>query len=266
MKKILLLLLIATATILHAQRQPGEDAILPQCKSEANPNSCTHDKLTEDIIKFITPEITAAQIKDSRKHFTLSLIFIVDGNGNVIPGETRALCEVEAVKDAALAYIASLPVFIPKSARQKERRDLFFYNPTFVLDDNGKAYHMAKPDELREKNITPQMLDIDQYPTYPGCEGINDKDHACINQKLREHLVKKYRTPRSFKTGQVKMLVTFMVDENGEISIMKIQGGPDDFQEEVRRVFGKMPEIEPANISGIPFRTSFNLPITVNVS
>jgi hypothetical protein len=265
MKLRFLLTLLFLCTLSYAQKKPREEAILPECKNMEYPATCSNKKIAEGLEKLLTKEIASDQIKENRKYFTLSLIFIVDTDGKVIPSETRATCEVTLIRDAALAYVTALPVFIPKDENQEKRRDLFFNTITFVLNDDNSGYHTARPEEYKDKQIIQQKLEPDTYPVFPGCEDINDKDSRCISRNLNKYVIERYQIPKSFTSGQVKMLVTFMVDEKGIISVMKVDGGPYDFQDEAKRVFSKLPKVKPASIRGIPFRTSFSLPITLNI-
>jgi hypothetical protein len=265
MKKLFIAICLMASCITMAQKM-GEEAVFKECADDLHPAICTNEKIADDLDALVTPAITNELLNTGTEYFTLSLIFIIDAKGKVIPNETRILCEIEVIKKAALAYVASLPLFQPKDAKQKEKRDLFFNTLTYVRNDNGKGYHRADHDEQRLKNIKANALLPDQYPVYPGCEGINDTDSKCMITNMYKFISKKYIIPANAKLGQVKMRVTFVINRDGEVVVKKIDGGPEAFQKEVRKLMGKIPEIQPANISGIPLSLAFVLPFTINVN
>ncbi|KOS07738.1 hypothetical protein AM493_18055 [Flavobacterium akiainvivens] len=263
MKNTFCALLLSIGAFLYAQDK--NIAYLPECKNEAKPKSCTTDKVGAGIHKLITKEIRDSIRSTGLEYFSVSLVFIIDDQGKVITSETRFLSEIKVLKDPVIHYISALPEFTPKGTSEKERRDVYFLNKTYILTDDGQDYRSASPEELYTKKIKPQYLKLDQYPEYPGCEGISDANNMCISQKLKELYAAKFSIPRSAKSGQVRMMLTFVINEEGEVYIDEIKGGSDDFQKEARRIFRKIPNIKPGSISGIPIKVSFTLPIVVNV-
>ncbi|MXN91886.1 hypothetical protein GR160_11695 [Flavobacterium sp. Sd200] len=262
MKKIFCYLLLLTGVCMHSQNV----SYLPECKNAEFQKKCTRDKLETEIRGLITEDMFESMKTAGKQHFVVQTIFIVDGNGKVIPTETRFLSDIEALKELVIKYINDLPSFIPKDKSEEEPRDIHFVTLDFILDENEQGYHIAEKGELHKKHIKPNYIKYDEYPVYPGCEGLYDSEQKCMTTNMYKKIIDKFRIPRNAPYGQVKMLVEFIITKNGEIGIGKIAGGSEDFHKEIKRVFGKLPKLSPAKISGIPLDIYFNLPVTVNVN
>lgn len=262
MKTFFCTLLLFTGIFLNAQKK----SFLPGCKDAEFPKACSLEKLKAEVGGLVTKEMHESMKASGKEHFLVETIFIVDEKGKVIPAETRFLTEIEALKKPLENYVASLPVFIPKGSSEKERRDVYIVILDYLLDKDGQDYHIAAEGEVNEKHIQPTHIKLDEYPTYPGCEGIYDSDQKCMMANMYKKIINKFRIPSKAPNGQVKMIVTFIITEEGELEVYAIKGGSEDFQKEIKRVLGKLPKMSPAKISGIPIRISFNLPVTVNVS
>ncbi|MDV6169347.1 M56 family metallopeptidase [Flavobacterium sp. DG1-102-2] len=93
-------------------------------------------------------------------------------------------------------------------------------------------------------------------PEYPG--GMN---------ALMSSILKKFNLPKVDKDLMVKIYVSFIVEEDGSVSNVKILRDPGyGLGNEAKRVLEEdKTKWIPAQQNGIPARASFNLPITVNI-
>lgn len=127
--------------------------------------------------------------------------------------------------------------------------------------DNGKpkridVYENDKLIEgkcINSDGIETIHYDYEKMPEFPG--GINE---------LMQYVVKETKYPnKSRKKGiEGRVLVGFIVNQNGTISDIKIvQSVNDELDEEAMRVVRNMPKWEPGMEDGEAVRVAFNLPI-----
>lgn len=240
-------------------------AIFSDCITMPMPNSCTHLKFREGIWQLFDKDIEQELRENSIPHLSLAIQFISDEAGTVIEDKITVLCNNNKLRDAVIAHIKTLK-FTPKDASLPERRSVHSYVVAFIKNDFNEGYHIALPEEIRERGIKPDIVPLDEYPVFKGCEGaVNDKNNSCISAKVREFIIKNFRTPRTSRATNLKMYIHFYIDEDGKIIIDKITGGVDPYAKEVYRVIEKAPKAIPGKVSGIPVKTSFILPLVINI-
>jgi hypothetical protein len=257
---------VALLATLNIQAQTRSQAIFEECADNDSPAKCTDDKFDTDITALLTPKITS-DLRNNLKeeHFTISIILISDAEGKIIPAETRLLCPPQ-IENAVKDYIAKLPLFLPKSETLEERRSVHFINLTFIYDNRTESYIEVDQDDLKTFNIKPEMLLLDVYPVYPGCEGFEkDNELKCLSSAMTKFVTKNYRVPDIDYYGKVKMLVYLIIEKDGTINLDKITGGEEPFRYEVRRIIKDLPKIKPGSISNIPIRVACTLPVTINM-
>jgi hypothetical protein len=141
MKKILVVLCLMASYIAMAQTV-GEQAIFSECKNAQFPVRCTEDKITADITALLSGEIINEIEKSiSRKYFTISVEFISDENGKIIPSETGIMCENNSTLKAGIEnYLNNLPPFIPKDIKHKIRKSYTVVTIVYTQNtDNQKT-------------------------------------------------------------------------------------------------------------------------------
>jgi hypothetical protein len=264
MKVVKLICSVLFIFTLNAKSQTSE-AIFVECENNEEPEKCTSEKFNRDIAALITPQISADLKKSlANDHFSISIIMISDKEGKIISAETRLICP-QPLEKPIKEYISKLPALIPVNKIMGERRSLHIINSTFLIDDSG-FFILATKDELKALKITPEILPLDTYPVYPGCEGFeNDSKMKCLNTYILKFILKNYRIPENDYYGKIKMMVSFIIEKDGAITLDKIIGGEEPFRNEIKRVINTLPKAKPGNISNIPVRVSCMLPVTINM-
>ena len=266
MKLLFLFIAMLLSHTAICQNEPGDQAVLIECADSEFAHKCTVAKLSSDVIQLFTPAIAAELRQAGKEYLFVSAVFVTDAEGCVMLAETEAKCDNLHLKNAVLDYISKLPVFQPKAKHYTERRSVHSIDLSFVADESGGGFHVAKNKELWEKLIVPDYIKLDKAPVFKGCEGVeNDKDLKCLNIQIRNFLVKNYVVPEMEDTGTIRMFVYFIVYKNGELAIHKIEGGSEPLKSAVRRAINKMPKITPGEMRGIPVDVAFTLPFTVNI-
>lgn len=265
MKNIFIVFCLFANYIVLAQKL-GEHAVFTECKNEKLPAQCTEDKLTSDITALITGDIIAEIEKNSTTFFSISLLFISDENGKIIPTETEIRCAGnETLKKVIENYLNTLPSLIPKDEKLEERRSVQIVNITYVQNEDNSNYHIAGYEELKTMKGLLNYIVPDTAPVYPGCEELLFQS-KCLSENITKNIHKNYVMPRNIiGTGQDKMHVSLIIPIDGKMRVEEIAGSSKPFQDEVSRAIRRSPKIKPATKKGIPVATHVNLPLTINI-
>lgn len=269
MKNIVVAILLLVNTIAIAQKL-GEQAVFTECKDAELPAKCTEDKITADLTTLLTGDIIADIEKNQspdRKFFTVSVEFISDENGRIIPSETGIMCEGnEALKTAISSYLTNLPAFIPKDKKLEERRSYTAVNIVYLQNTDNQNYHIAGYEELKTPRTYSRFV-VGSVAVYPGCEtaATNKQKTECLAKGVLQDISKNFVFPRVENSGQDKMHIRLIVPIDGKIRIEEIAGSSEPFRKEVYRAVKKIPKIKPAEEKGIPVASHFNLPLTLSV-
>lgn len=263
MRYFILYLLLSTFLFSNAQKQSS--SYLPEFEKQEKRKGSTIDKIKADILSLADAQIKQEITEKGLQYFNFSLIFIVDANGNIVNDDIRFMSEVTSLKAPAIKYVTELPKFVPKVTKEDEHRDVYIIDETYIVNQNDNSFYKADNNELRQKNIKPSYLKADEYPTFPGCGEIKDNNFNCVAGKLREIFTKHLVIPRSLPNGSNRAYVKFIINTDGSIEVDEIDTPNADFKREIKRIFRKVPDMTPGKVSGIPFRSSFGLPLVVNV-
>jgi protein TonB len=101
-------------------------------------------------------------------------------------------------------------------------------------------------------------------PVWPGCEGSEASKKACFKQKLVEHLKENYKFPRD-ANGKIirgKAVVSFNIDEEGKVDILKVEGPKKELNEEAKRIILAIPQMKPGERAGKPVPIRYTVPFT----
>lgn len=101
-------------------------------------------------------------------------------------------------------------------------------------------------------------------PVWPGCEtgsaAVRDK---CFDEKLTSHIITNFKYPPAAykKNEQGKVIVEFMINEQGLVEIKKVSGGTKDLQEEAKRNIMSIPKMsKPGMLAGKPRAIKYTVP------
>ena len=112
----------------------------------------------------------------------------------------------------------------------------------------------------------PAFAQIEKAPVYPGCESKSlDSLNACFNTAVRTHVLEEFEVPsiaeeENYK-GRIK--VVFLVTKEGKFEVLYVNSMYPELESEVKRVFGTLPEIQPATFNGRPIDQRFQIPISI---
>lgn len=103
-------------------------------------------------------------------------------------------------------------------------------------------------------------------PIWPGCENGSaaDRDN-CFNNKLANHISKNFKYPaESYKNNdQGKVIVEFIINEQGLTEVKSVSGGTKALQEEAKRNILAIPKMaKPGMMGGKPRPIKFTVPFT----
>ena len=84
----------------------------------------------------------------------------------------------------------------------------------------------------------------------------------CFNQKLAQHIGKNFKFPKEYKAEDkgTKVIVTFIINEEGKPEIKEVTGGKPYLQEEAKRNILQIPEMKPGMLGGKPRAIQYKVP------
>ncbi|SRR5690554_4182317 len=131
---------------------------------------------------------------------------------------------------------------------------LILFSSTAVF---SQEWGSVQKNELTLKEIA---------PIWPGCESgsATDRDD-CFNQKLATHISKNFRYPAdAYKENEEgRVVVDFIVNEQGVIEVTKTSGGSSSLQEEAKRNILSIPKmVKPGMVGGKPKAIKYTVPFT----
>ena len=107
---------------------------------------------------------------------------------------------------------------------------------------------------------------LERPPVYKGCENENIQDlEKCFNTNLESDILDEFIVPNivnkeNFK-GQIK--VVFIVSKKGEFDVLYVNAMYPELEKEAKRVFQKLPTIQPATYNGRAIDTRYIFPISI---
>ena len=100
-------------------------------------------------------------------------------------------------------------------------------------------------------------------PIWPGCESDNVSERdACFDKKLIEHIIANYKYPANEyeKNIEGQVIVTFNINEEGNVEIISVTGGNKGLQEEARRNISLIPNMKSGMLGGKPRAIKYTVP------
>ena len=101
-------------------------------------------------------------------------------------------------------------------------------------------------------------------PVWPGCEGNAVETKVCFKKELVKHVVSNFKFPEGYKKGTVKekVVVNFVINEEGKPQILNVTGGTKVLQEEAKRNIMSIPQMTPGKAGGNPRAIKYSMPFT----
>ena len=110
---------------------------------------------------------------------------------------------------------------------------------------------------------------IEEAPIFPGCKGSKAARKKCLQQKIRDHVNKKYNVGLAeelgLESGRKKVYVLFKIDYKGNIADVRARGPHKRLEKEAIRVVKLLPKMIPAKQRGRAVSVKYTLPITLEV-
>ncbi len=103
-------------------------------------------------------------------------------------------------------------------------------------------------------------------PIWPGCETGNaaERDN-CFNNKLATHIAKNFKYPaEAYKQNdQGKVIVEFIINEQGLVEVKNVSGGTQALRDEAKRNIMAIPKMsKPGMLGGKPRAIKMTVPFT----
>ena len=124
-------------------------------------------------------------------------------------------------------------------------------------------------DSEAESQETVGFQIIENVPIFPGCEQLPmNERRQCFNKKIQEHIIKNFNYPKKAvkKNIQGKVLVTFVIEKDGSISIDKVRGPDPILEEEAKRIILLLPQMTPGYFMEDPVRVTMSIPISFSLN
>ena len=101
-------------------------------------------------------------------------------------------------------------------------------------------------------------------PVWPGCDGNESELQKCFNQNLSKHISANFKYPaQAYKNNiQGKVIVSFIINEEGKVEILKAEGPNELLVEEAKRNILQIPQLKPGEIGGKPTNIKYTVPFT----
>ncbi|MGI0106529.1 energy transducer TonB [Salinimicrobium sp. WS361] len=137
------------------------------------------------------------------------------------------------------------------------------------IEEIIEVEEVAYEEEEEEIEKVPFMV-VQQIPTYPGCEGIKNKDEQkkCMSQKIDAHVRKHFNVRISEElglTGMNRIYVVFKINEKGDVADIRARGPNKRLEEEAARVVRLLPKMIPGRQREKPVSVEYSLPIMYEV-
>ncbi|GHA26211.1 hypothetical protein GCM10007103_04440 [Salinimicrobium marinum] len=101
-------------------------------------------------------------------------------------------------------------------------------------------------------------------PVWIGCEGTEKEKKECFNQQLVAHMKQHYKFPKDASGNYIrgKAVVSFNINEEGKVDILKVEGPKQALNEEAKRIISLIPKMKPGERAGKPISVKYTTPFT----
>ncbi|MGB6152161.1 MAG: M56 family metallopeptidase [Pricia sp.] len=243
-----------------------EVPIFPGCEDASDPRACFQEKMQRHISKnFRYPEEAQRQGVQGR----VSVMFTIDEAGNITNIRKRgphALLENETVR-----IIEKLPQMKPGKHEGEAVRIPFSIPINFKLE--GAGFSAFSQDANNTKLEEDQLLKMqqrnevpfayaDNVPVFPGCKGAVDP-RACFQENIQRHISKNFRYPQEAQDKEIqgRVSISFLIDDEGNITNIKTKGPDKTLEDEAVRIISRLPQMKPGNHKGKNVNVPFSIPI-----
>ncbi len=110
------------------------------------------------------------------------------------------------------------------------------------------------------------IAQIEKPPVYKYCDTVDLKNlEICFSNNLKKDIIKEFKVPenvvRENYKGQLKTV--FVVNKTGEFEVLYVNAMYPELEEEIKRIFKKLPAAQPATYNGRPVDVRYVIPILI---
>jgi len=194
------------------------------------------------------------------------------------------------IKDGILRLVVNDKSNLTNEEKRKKenkikliKKDDYFHALSIVdIKDNGlhvqlysSIFSANKRDDSKAALINKPGVNVgfdvvDQAPTFPGCEGLSNKDlKKCLTESVTNHIVENFNTDIADKLlliGKQRIHVIFKIDTNGNTTGVKVKAQYPAFELEAKRVINTLPKMLPGKHKGKNVTVPYSLPIIFQIN
>jgi len=150
--------------------------------------------------------------------------------------ESELIMKINAVQEEVMA----------QGSITKEEEQALLSLCSIISHDDGLANY--SPDERMI------LKDVDIAPVYNGCEELSEEETMkCFKNKISTFIKREFNlsVSKDLNLSEPKQVdAFFIIDENGNLTGMKVRNSELTIQAEILRVLRKIPVMKPANYNG----------------
>ena len=140
---------------------------------------------------------------------------------------------------------------------------------TTETDETEAIEEIEEVEEAEEVLEDVPFAIIEEVPIFPGCKGTRKEKVACLNSKIKKHVLRKFNAELAgelgLSPGKKKIWVVFRIDPKGNITEIQARAPHPRLKKEAIRVTRTLPRMIPGKQRGVPVGMKYTLPISFNV-
>jgi TonB family protein len=263
MKKTLFSIYCSLFSLLTFSQENNTPLFFPfsnECSDKENYAVCEKDILSNEILKLISPEIELeiiSKFEDNKN--TLAIAFVFEENKG-IRNDIDVLCSSNELTSKIKEFLLKLK---PNENNSIES-DLYpnYYEFVFLINPSNQKLIIASKEQLEKLKYVNQYF-FCEFPKHKNCLKAKDLLN-CTNEVFNKHIIKTFRYPEEAIDINIqgKVICDFIIDKEGKVEIIKLEGPAEILEDEARRIITTLPQFMPGKIKGIPTKFSFMIPIT----
>ncbi|MBP8792113.1 MAG: energy transducer TonB [Lutibacter sp.] len=146
---------------------------------------------------------------------------------------------------------------------------------TIIESTETDEKQVIKPKKIVEVKEEEDIIEdvpfaiIEDVPVYPGCTGSKAQLKECFQDKITQHVNKKFNSELASDLGLApgikRIFVMFKIDKNGDITDVQARAPHVRLQEEAIRVVKSLPKMIPGKQRGRAVGVNYSIPIAFKV-
>lgn len=134
-------------------------------------------------------------------------------------------------------------------------KNLLFIAALFIVTATAQAQEgvSVKGNTITVKEIA---------PVWPGCEKSELSNDDCFNKQLSKHIKSNFKYPKDAE-GQIvrgRSVITFYIDENGNVCKVSAEGPEKLVNQEAVRITKLFPVMKPGHSGGKAIEVKYKMP------